>query len=530
MVKLKNKGCFTCLYYDEGDSFCNTYGRTPFISELGNCGDWKDNESAIVLWNSLGNYIKNTNSIISLDDSRQLMRKESTCYRFDNGIIKQKIYEILKEINIENTAYVDKVLDYLKYHKDIEFNRNNFIYDMWIVPFEDGIWGVKENKFLSPIKKNYPKGKLFCELPFEFKKILMKKPDCPEFKKNLKIWIGKPIRPSDVFEQFGYFMSISNGLKTAFLYYGETDTAKSQLANILIEILGGKPNVSNISLIDMNRRFGSRFLEFVSANIGIELPYKKIGNTTVFKASTGGDSMIKAEIKGGDIYFYKNSARHCFTADRIPPLSVIDEAFLNRFILIPFIKRFKRGSSERIEKFSDTITKDINEMEGIIYQSIKALRILYKRGYFRLKIYENTKHIWNYESDALYGFLYDFCERESKNYILQKEFCEKFNDFLLFKGFDTKKQNSITVDLQRFNIGTWQKFKQSERYYNGIKWKISDKETNLTLFEKQFGIKPKDDDVENYNIEIGEPEENERILDDWIDFDIEKDKIAGSEK
>jgi len=469
-------------------------------------------EDIKAIWEELGDFILSKNAIITLEDSEQIMVKNNNCYKFNQGLLEDQILNILQAQKIKGLSHnINETLKYIKLRT--KYNRDNFTYNSWIISFKNGIYYIEDDKFhkntiefdekpepIIPtnewIKKYRPI--LFYELPFKYDS--KNKTNCREFKKALRKWLTPKniVRPADIFEIYGYFMSLSNSLKTSFLLYGKPDTAKTQLANILIYILGEKENVSSVSLQRLNQRFGSRPLEFKIANIYTELPNTKLFDVGVFKACTGGDKYIPAEIKGGKIYSFQNSARFLFTANQIPPMNNIgDLAFFNRNILIYFPTIYERGDKNRIEDFAHTIINDPNEIKGIIKESIKGIRRLYKRGYFRLELYENTRHIWTYESDPLYAFLYDFIDRVKGEDISQKEFCENYNNYLLSKGRETKKQNSITSELQRFNIGVTQHFKESERYYSGIKWKIdpqyklseelTDSEEQLTLFDKQFG-------------------------------------------
>jgi len=489
------ENCLTCDNLEDFDFSCKIDNRPIPLGDLNkHCRDYKKSDRP--LWKTLGEYITTQNEIIALNDSEQIMIKNNISYSFDIAKIKKDItliFEIIGRGSLK--ASINEILEYIRIKKMI--NREDFLYNKWIIPFMNGIYFIPENKFYDLRKEslfdqlgfNYEY--LFYEIPFYYPNI---KVNCRNFKKALRKWLGtypnNPVRPSDIFEIIGYMMSLNNSLKTAFLFYGETDTGKTQLSNIIVSILGGKKNVSEIGLQRLNQRFGSTPLQFKIANIYPEIPNTKLFDVGVFKACVGGEAYIPAEIKGGKLFSFRNNAKLLFTANQIPKMNNLnDDAFFNRWILVYFPHQFKRNNHNRISDYYEKIINDPNEMKGIIYESIKAVNRLYKRKHFRLELYKNTKHIWNYESDPLYAFLYDFINRKAKKYILQKEFCEKFNDFLISRGEQTKKQNSITTDLQRFKIGVWQKTHQSERYYAGIEWKkINENNNELSLFNKQFGI------------------------------------------
>jgi len=417
------------------------------------------------LWEIIGNELMDKYDIITLDDSMQLMIKQSNCYNFAQKIIEGKIIDFLMQQGLASIPfYLNSTLKYIKL-KTL-FDRDNFLYNAWIISFKNGIWNIPEQKFIKTDKK------LFYEIPFEYNP--KSKTDCPNFKEALTLWLGNDNKATtdDIFEQFGYYISLSNALKTALLYYGTPNTAKTQLANILIYILGGKRNVSAISIQQMNKRFGSRGLEFKIANIYPELPTTKLFNVGIFKACTGGDLSIPAEIKGGELYSFINSARFLFTANQLATLENLnDDSFFSRWILILFPTQFKMGDPNRIDDFYKTIIDNPNEIEGIINESVKAVKRLYERKHFRLELYKDTKHIWNFMSNSVYAFIHSCCVRKTKKYILQSEFCEVFNNFCIEYNFQTLSQRAITTELKKLNIRTYQKHGESKRYYADIKWK-----------------------------------------------------------
>ena len=140
---------------------------------------------------------------------------------------------------------------------------------------------------------------MFYALPHDYRE---GKFTCPKFKKALFEWFGTPfskVLMSDIFEAIGYCMTMNNSMKTAFMNYGEPDTGKTQLLNIIMGIIGRM----NYSMMGISRlthdQFGTLFLQFKIFNAAGETPKKKIYDTDIFKNLTGGDAEIGAEIKGG---------------------------------------------------------------------------------------------------------------------------------------------------------------------------------------------------------------------------------------
>jgi len=125
-------------------------------------------------------------------------------------------------------------------------------------------------------------------------------------------------------------------------------------------------------------------------------------------------------------------------------------------------------------------------MQGIVHEAIKGFKRLIKRGGFRRKLRENTKHLWNYNADVFYRFIYDFCKKSKRSKIQVDEFTDVFTEEN--PGY---AKNTITKQLQRLGIkkkelrikGTSKK----SRYYVGVKWKpfVKDIIEALAFEEKQ---------------------------------------------
>jgi len=490
-LKQEANWCISCKYFDYenrnplGWAKCKKIGRDT-CTNSNKCKYFKmkkTKEFKIPTWEIIGTKMLDDYDIITLEDSKQIMIRNDHYYSFDKGFLDEKITEEITSMNIKSLSYtINETKKYIK--NKTQFNRDNFIYDQSIISFKNGIWDIETNQFLDS-----PGIKLFYEIPYEYNPELQTQ--CPEFEKAVKIWLGddNKFTLKDIYEMIGYFMSVK-ALKTAFLFYGETNTAKTQLANIIIHLLGGSINISTVSLQRVNSKFGTRPLEFKIANIYPEIPYQRLFNTGVFKACTGGDLMIEAEIKGGAQYSFRNSARFLFTANRIPQLENLnDDAFFERWILGRFFKQFERNDPNRIEDFYKKIINNKNEIDGIYHKSINAVHNLYKRQHFRLELYKDTKHIWNYEADPLYAFIYDFIERNPKSSIRQEEFKDNFNDFLIGKGKETYQMRTLTIDLQRFNINVKKVFGDKKRHYAGIQWKKTTQNNNeITKYDDLFGI------------------------------------------
>ena len=108
-----------------------------------------------------------------------------------------------------------------------------------------------------------------------------------------------------------------------------------------------------------------------------------------------------------------------------------DEAFYNRWALIPFPNVFPMFADKTIKEIWTRVNDSPDEIQGILHECVKGCKRLIERNeYFREEIIKNTAHIWKYESDPLYAFIYEKCDIGSDKEISANEFRTEFNKYL----------------------------------------------------------------------------------------------------
>src|SRR5699024_184682 len=81
-------------------------------------------------------------------------------------------------------------------------------------------------------------------------------------------------------EMLGYTIYRSNVLEKAFLLKGEAGSGKSTLLNAIAKFIG-EENIESLSLSQLNEKFYTGLLKGKLANIGDDIPYRTIGDTSV---------------------------------------------------------------------------------------------------------------------------------------------------------------------------------------------------------------------------------------------------------
>jgi P4 family phage/plasmid primase-like protien len=164
----------------------------------------------------------------------------------------------------------------------------------------------------------------------------------------------------NIMEGFAYCLVPDYPIQKAFMLVGSGSNGKSTFLRVLMEFLGGKKNVSNVTLQSIsNNRFSVANLQFKLANISYDLPDKAIYDSGMFKSLTGGDT-ISAEHKGVQrVQQFSNSAKMWFSTNKIPDVNDDSSAYYRRWNVCEFKVKFGEGN----DIFSELVTDE--ELSGI---------------------------------------------------------------------------------------------------------------------------------------------------------------------
>lgn len=423
-----------------------------------------------------------------LEDTKQIIVRENVAYflemqDFDN-ILKVKIERIDRGSyrNIKND-----ITAMIKDDKKVRIKRSDFCNRDDVIPFQNGIYNFNTNSFLLKEEINNIKP-FFYEISHDYKNDKIY--NCPHFKKLLSQWIYKKINInnkifyipkkvliSDIFEAIGLTMTMNTGFKKHFIPLGNTDSGKTQFGNTRNELFDIK-NMAGTTLQRIGKNeFGTDNLQFKVCLAVDELPENVIKQTGIIKDLLGGGNLIQGEIKGGKKFLFTPYIKAWFNANYPPKLkNPNDHAFFNRFIFIPFLNNFKRGSIECITHVWKNIIQNPDEMQGIIHEAIKGYNRLLRRNGFRKRLSQNTRHIWLYYSDQMYKFLFDYAEKDNSYHgkITAEEFKENFTIEMQVAW----SPQQIYKRLAQYGIIKYMSNKVQK--LRGIKWKkgIWDDENN----------------------------------------------------
>ena len=433
----------------------------------------------------IANTLRDEFDLINMDDTEQIMIRKGNIYTFELNNFYDRLADLLVGL-AKGKSYNHMRKTIIQYIKDkTRFSRKNFVFEKWLINFKNGFFELATNRFHTH-KDN--KDKIFCyEIPHEYEKGF--KRDCPIFKEKLQEWLGSsnPVTIDDVFEMIGYTMTMNTNLKKAFFIFGDHDSGKTTFQNIL-EFVIGEDNRSSTSLQRMSEdRFGTDGLQFKILNMVGDMSETKVEDLSAFKILTGGDRNVEAELKGGKKFKFRNILKIWYNANNIPRImNMHDEAFFIRWIMIHFPNQFLIESTSTIKDLSDQICENEDEVHGIIQESIKGIRRLKERGYFRMEITRHTEHLWRFNSDELYAFIHDNCIKGSEETVLSSEFHNDFNLWLYRKKKKPLSPYKMKEMLMQHGIFKLRSTSGDRgQFYNGIGWKAEGSDDIQTLLLAQ---------------------------------------------
>jgi len=236
-------------------------------------------------------------------------------------------------------------MDYTKIFKG-QFNADKFIINL-----QNCLYNIKEKKFFEHTPS------IFSTIQLNFNFIL--EASAPKFVKFLKDIFGGDQEVIDfVLKIMCYFLILDYSFQKVFVFYGSGRNGKSVLANIIRELVG-PANIGALPMHDIaNKNFAVANLKNKLVNISSELGSDELG-MSMLKRLSGGDQ-ISADRKYKKLDNFQNKARLLVLANRFPRFSEINQAVLERFIVILFNRSYLDKNAN-----PDLTNELIKEMPGI---------------------------------------------------------------------------------------------------------------------------------------------------------------------
>jgi len=260
-----------------------------------------------------------------------------------------------------------------------------------------------------------------------------------------KEWVGD--KWGLLFEIIGYCFYPDYPFNKAFMLVGNGSNGKSTYLRLVKEVLGEK-NVKGSALQDICLyRFAASELYHKLANIFPDIPSKPISYTGWFKVLTGEDT-ISAPRKFKTSIYFKNYAKLLFSANELPQVEDMSEAFWRRWIVLMFLKRFEDNPSF----FEETFPEDV--IEKIIVLGLLAFVNVYKDRKFSIDVSEDFKEKWLRSANTIYAYVKEGVE--TAHLTLTKESYAPadhlYRDYLAWceeNDLETQTKHMFTKELER---------------------------------------------------------------------------------
>lgn len=269
---------------------------------------------------------------------------------------------------------------------------------------------------------------------------------CPTFRKFLREAVPTKEERFTLQEYTGYcLMHWAMLLHKALFIVGPTASGKSTFLKVLRALLGAVASVSPHELV--NGRFGAIELEHAWANIYTDINSSVLQNIGKFKQILAGEPM-HAERKHQQGYEIEPTAKHLYSANRLPDVSIDDDAFFRRILLVSFPTTVPRD--ERDPKLADRL---IDELDGVLLWAVEGLQRLMQNDAFthdpdpqdtRRRWEEHSSSIGRFKAAALKvtGNQEDDVEAKEAVFTAYTEFCQD-------QGLSTETQQNLTRQLKR---------------------------------------------------------------------------------
>lgn len=157
-----------------------------------------------------------------------------------------------------------------------------------------------------------------------------------------------------------------------YMIYGEGGTGKSTLLRIITNTIG-EENATYLSIRDLENTFYPAELVGKLVNIGDDIPFGKLNDSSQLKKLVSGEKMM-VQRKFADPAWFANYATLIFTTNKLPATADRTSGFMRRLVLIDMNTRVMNPSAFYIDSFSD------KDYEYLISASVTAIQNAIMRG------------------------------------------------------------------------------------------------------------------------------------------------------
>lgn len=253
-----------------------------------------------------------------------------------------------------------------------------------------------------------------------------------------------PQKRQILFEMIGDCFLQKAVFQKMYLIYGEGCTGKSTLLRLISNLVGDS-NVTNLALQDLETMFYPWELIGKLVNIGDDIPFKKIADSSILKKLTSGES-IMVQRKFGQPSSFHNHATMIFTTNKLPATNDTTSGFMRRLVLIDMNTRVQAPSGFFLESFTE------EDYEYLLYTAVSAIRAALARGELsRSFVVDNNLQSYIRTQNALSEYIDDV--ELTKDSVLYKSVLEIYSEYMFVcqqSGVKAMSKHVFCSELSRF--------------------------------------------------------------------------------
>jgi len=243
---------------------------------------------------------------------------------------------------------IRSLIDRLKMETKIQFNGK--MNDDGFINLKNGLYDLRKKELLPHTPSVYTS----IQQNFYFDA----NANAPRFEKFLYEVLEDEEKIDYVLNTMCYLLLPDYSYQKVFIFFGSGRNGKSVLTSVITSLLGSD-NVSSVSIHDLaNNRFALSNLKDKLLNLSSEIGSRDLETETLKKLS-GGD-VITADRKYQNVISFVNTARLIINANELPRFSELNDAILERFVLIKFPRSFRDDQAN-----TNLLEELVEELPGI---------------------------------------------------------------------------------------------------------------------------------------------------------------------
>ncbi len=251
-------------------------------------------------------------------------------------------------------------------------------------------------------------------------------------------------------EILGWLMAPLTSIQRAILCLGEGGTGKSTFLAAVKSFLGRR----NVSAKTLHRLESNRFsvagLFGKLANICADLPSQDLSGTAMFKSLTGGDE-ITGEHKFLSEFSFTPFARLIFSANRPPKSNDPSEAFFERWVVVPFDKKYRGEKGEISRQKLDALLAQPEELSGVLNKALAALPKVLEQGFTVSPSMKEAHRIFREGTDPVLVWIQTNVVDSPLAVIGKQDVLAAYNRTAISKGRPVETDKAFTQALKRWN-------------------------------------------------------------------------------